>query len=492
VSAPLHIVSPAQPLERVLSTLNVDGSRRWIRPRPSGGPWLARRRAVAWVLIAIFVALPYVRIGGKPAILLDLPRRAFTLFGGTFHATDTFLFMLLFLSLGILIFLVTALFGRVWCGWGCPQTVYLEFVFRPIERWIEKGFRGSLDLDRRKGPHLRRLVKNGIYLVLAAFLAHVFLAYFVGVDTLAQWVRRSPVEHPTGFLIMLGTTAAVFLDFAWFREQTCLVACPYGRLQSVMLDRRSLIVGYDVRRGEPRAKGAKQRPTGAGDCIDCQMCVMTCPTGIDIREGLQMECIHCTQCMDACDTVMDKIGRPRGLIRYSSRDALEGRGASLLRPRVLLYPAALAVTLGLFAWNLGARPAAEVTLLRGIGAPYRTEADGSVSNQVRIKIANQAGGERRYRLALEDAPGAKLIAPINPFPVPAGATRTTTVFVVLPDQGLPDGELDVRFLVDDGEGFSHRFEWELVGPEPDEHDRHDGHDGHDGDGNPIRAPGGDE
>lgn len=479
MSTPFRILS--QPPERVLSTLNADGSRRWIRPRPSSGPWLARRRAVAWALIAIFVSLPYLRIAGKPAILLDLPRRAFTLFGTTFHATDTYLFMLLFLSAGIMIFFVTALFGRIWCGWGCPQTVYLEFVFRPIERWVEKGFRGSLDFDRRKGPHVRRLVKNAIYLGLAGFLAHVFLAYFVGVDTLAQWVQRSPVEHPTSFLIMLGTTGAIFFDFAWFREQTCLVACPYGRLQSVMLDRRSLIVGYDTVRGEPRAKGTKQRAAGAGDCIDCQMCVTTCPTGIDIREGLQMECIHCTQCMDACDTVMDKVGTPRGLIRYSSRDGLEGRKASLLRPRVLLYPAALAVTLGLFAWNVGARPHAEITLLRSIGAPYQSAPDGRVTNQVRIKIANQSGSERRYRIALEDAPGAHLIAPINPFPVAAGATGTTTVFVVLPAAGLPGGESAVRFLVDDGQGFSAHVAWELVGPSPgeDEGDEHKpGDDGH--------------
>lgn len=452
---------------RVLSTLNVDGSRRWIRPKPSPGRYLARRRGLAWVLMAVFIALPYLRIGGRPAVLLDLPRREFTLLGGTFLATDTFLFMLLFMSLLIGVFLVTALLGRVWCGWACPQTVYLEFVFRPIERWLEGGFRGSLDLDRRPGLHPRRLLKYVIYAAIATFLAHVFLAYFVGVETLADWVRRSPVEHPTPFILMLGTTALVFFDFAYFREQTCLVACPYGRLQSVMLDRRSLVVGYDARRGEPRMKGAKTRPRTAGDCIDCQMCVLTCPTGIDIRDGLQMECIHCTQCMDACDAVMDKVGKPRGLIRYSSRDALEQKPAGLLRPRVLLYPAVLAVTLGTFAWSLGTQADTDVTMLRGIGAPYRLEQDSGAVNQVRIKITNRRDAERRYRIELLDAPGTRLIAPINPLPVPGHETRETSVFAVLPGGGMPHGGMPVRFRVAEENGrFVVTKPYELVGPEP--------------------------
>lgn len=460
--------SPARlpaPADRVLSTLNVDGSRRWIRPRPSPGPWWRRRRAVAWVLMIVFLALPYVRIAGKPAILLDLPRRQFTLFGVTFLPTDTLLFMLLFASAGLAIFLATALLGRVWCGWGCPQTVYLEFLFRPIERWLEGGPRGSAELDRRHAwLHPRRLAKYAIYGVLALVLAHTFLAYFVGVETLLVWVRRSPVEHPTSFLVMAGTAVAVFLDFAWFREQTCLVACPYGRLQSVLLDRRSLIVGYDAARGEPRAKGVRERVAGAGDCVDCTLCVQTCPTGIDIREGLQMECIHCTQCMDACDAVMAKIGKPTGLIRYSSRDALERRPAGLLRPRVVVYPALLLLAFGTLVWQLGAHPAADVTLLRGLGAPFSIQPDGSVANQVRIKVVNRGGAPRAYRIALERAPEARLIAPINPLRVPAGAVRTATVFVVTPPGAIDDGEREVAFRIADDARFDATFEWELVGP----------------------------
>jgi cytochrome c oxidase accessory protein FixG len=460
---------PAHPPLRVLSTLNEDGSRRYIRPKPSAGKFLTRRQVVAYALMFVFFIIPYLRMSGKPLILLDLPHRKFMLFGTTFLPTDTLLFMLLFVSIAIGIFLLTALFGRVWCGWACPQTVYMEFLFRPLERLLEGGRSGSLRMDQQKGLSARRLLKYAVYLVLALFLAHTFLAYFVGVEQLARWVRRSPFEHPTSFLVMAGTTALIFFDFTWFREQTCLVACPYGRLQSVLLDRQSLIVGYDSRRGEPRGKHIKDRPATAGDCIDCQACVVTCPTGIDIRDGLQMECIHCTQCADACDAVMTKIGKPIGLIRYSSRDGLEGKPKHLLRPRVVLYPLALTVALGLLGYNLAIRQNAEVTILRGIGAPFTFETDGNVVNQIRVKVRNREDSERSYRIELLGAERAQLIAPDNPMVVGAGQSATTTVFVVLPPGEFHDGERHVTFRILNGAGFTGEFPYELVGPERDEH-----------------------
>ncbi len=452
------------PGERVLPTLNVDGSRRWIRPKPSPGPWWRRRRTVAYALMLVFLIVPYLKMNDRPLMLFDLPRRRFDLFGTTFLPTDTVLFQLLFLSAVIAIFLFTALLGRVWCGWGCPQTVYMEFVFRPIERWIEGGHLGSRRLDDRRGPHLRRFLKYAIYIVVATVLAHTFLGYFVGVETLARWVRLSPVEHPTAFLVMLGTTALVFFDFAYFREQTCLVACPYGRLQSVLLDRRSIVVAYDARRGEPRGKGAVARAAGAGDCVDCGLCVQTCPTGIDIRQGLQMECIHCTQCMDACDAVMAKVKRPPGLIRYASRDAIEGKRSAWLRPRVVLYPLAMCLSLGLFVWLLGTRAAADVTLLGPHGAPYVVEQDGSIVNQVRVKITNRSAHDRRYAIALEGAPGARLVSPLNPLPVAAGEVGQTSVFVISSLDAFTGGERRATIRIDDGAGFEQVFPHRLLGP----------------------------
>jgi cytochrome c oxidase accessory protein FixG len=375
--------------------------------------------------------------------------------------------MLFVLSAMLAVFLVTALFGRVWCGWACPQTVYMEFLFRPVERWIEGGWRGRERITVRH-PLPRRITKWVIFAALSFVLAHVFLAYFVPVGELLQWMRRSPVEHPTSFLIVLGTTALVLFDFGWFREQTCLVACPYGRLQSALLDRRSLIVGYDARRGEPRARRGPQREAGAGDCVDCRSCVLTCPTGIDIREGLQMECIHCTQCMDACDYVMTKIGRPTGLIRYASQDGLDGRASRRLRPRVVLYPAALALCVTLLVVGLSTRTHPDVTLLHGLGVAYTRGEGDAVVNQVRIKVANRTATTGHYRIALLGAPEATMIVPIDPMPVAPGAMATQSVFVSLPPGAFRAGERAVRFRISDERGWSETLPYRLVGPEPGE------------------------
>jgi cytochrome c oxidase accessory protein FixG len=450
---------------RVLPTLNEDGSRYWLRPRPSHGPKWRVRQVVAYGLMLLFFLIPHLRMRGRPLVLLDLPRREFTLLGYTFLPTDTLLLMLLLASGVLTIFLLTALFGRVWCGWACPQTVYMEFLFRPIERLLEGGRTGSLAIDRdprRVQP--RRLLKHVVYLALALFLAHTFLAYFVGVEQLAQWVRRSPVEHPTSFFVMALTTGMIFWDFAYFREQTCTIACPYGRLQSVLLDKSSLIVAYDPTRGEPRTKG-RAKAAGAGDCIDCSACVHTCPTGIDIRNGLQMECIHCTQCADACDDIMLKVGKPVGLIRYSSQDALAGKPPRILRARTVLYPLAFTLFFGGFVFALVTRSPADVTLLGGLGAPFTTEANGDVVNQVRIKIANRTGEDHEYTIAYMDEPGARLIAPENPVRVAAGHNLTTTVFVVQPADRFAGGERRVRFRLSDGAEFSREFAWRLLGPE---------------------------
>jgi len=264
------------------------------------------------------------------------------------------------------------------------------------------------------------------------------------------------------------TTSAIMFDFSFFREQTCVVACPYGRWQSALLDRQSLIVAYDRNRGEPRARG-KVKLAGAGDCIDCGACVTTCPTGIDIRDGLQMECIHCTQCADACDEIMRRVERPEGLIRYTSRAALEGERVHKLRPRVVLYPLALAGSFGGFLFALGTKAPADITMLRGKGEPYAIEADGRVANQVRVKIANRSRADHQYSIRVDGIEGGSIIAPMNPLPVAAGHTEVATLFVMLPPQAFHDGERRVDFVIGDGAGFVDTVSYELVGPEHDEH-----------------------
>lgn len=419
---------------------------------------------VGYALIAFFVTLPHLRWMGKPLILLDVPRREFTLLGTTFLPTDTLLLMLLLGSAVIAIFLFSAMFGRVWCGWGCPQTVYMEFVFRPIERLLEGGRSGSLALDKASGVMSpRRVLKYLIYIPLCLALAHTFLAYFVGTDTLAAWVRLSPADHPTPFIVMAVTTALIFIDFGWFREQTCLIACPYGRWQSALIDERSLIVAYDVKRGEPRRAG-KERGPDAGDCVACNACVFTCPTGIDIRNGLQMECVHCTQCMDACDHVMVALHKPKGLIRYASQEGLAGRDSGLLRPRVVIYSLALLITLSGLAITLSTRKAAEVILLRSSSEPYRIEADGRVANQLRVKIVNRSNAAQRYTVTVTGLDGGSIIAPELPLAIAVGAQRTTSLFLIAPFSVFRAGRHAIQLRVSDGAAFSTDLPFVLLGP----------------------------
>jgi cytochrome c oxidase accessory protein FixG len=299
---------------------------------------------------------------------------------------------------------------------------------------------------------------------VSAFLANTFLAYFVGWGQLLEWMTSSPTNHPLAFGIMLGTTLLMFFDFGWFREQTCILACPYGRFQSVLLDRNSLIVGYDTKRGEPRAKWRKKEERTAGDCIDCHLCVSTCPTGIDIREGLQMECIHCTQCIDACDEVMDRIGLDRGLIRYTSQAELESGTRRFFRPRVFIYTAILLVMFGAFTFTLAGKSSADVTVLRGLGAPFSTLQTGEISNQIRIKVANRTDEERSYTIELVDASELGLVAPENPLVVGPGATEMTAAFITAPASAFTAGEAPVTIRVSDGVDFETEFDYRILGP----------------------------
>ena len=447
--------------ERVLPTLNADGTRRRIRPRLYEGPRLTGRRRVAWALMALFAGIPWVEVGGKPLVLLDVPRREFTFLGRTFLPTDGVLLMLLLLSIFVAVIWTTALVGRAWCGWACPQTVYMEFLFRPIERLFEGKRESQLRLDR-EGLGARRIAKNVVFLLVACVLANVFLSYFVGARTLLAWMRLSPLEHWSPFVIVGATTALVFLDFAYFREQMCTVVCPYARIQSVLLDQSSLIVGYDRPRGEPRAKGKPR--ADRGDCIDCGACVAACPTGIDIREGLQLECIACAQCADACDTIMLKVNKPAGLIRYGSQRALENHEKTrLFRPRVVIYPVLLAVLLGALVALGSSRPRADVTVLRGIGAPFTLDGD-SVTGELRVKVANRTNASARYRIELVGAPSVHLIAPENPLEVAAGSQRTTAMFTVAPRAAFSAGRCELSVRVSDGHGMRQDLPYRLLGP----------------------------
>ncbi len=455
--------------EHVLSTLESDGSRRWLYPLLSKGRFWKRRRVVAYLLAVVFIALPHLSIGGKPPILLDVAAREFTLLGTTFLATDTLLLAFGMLLVFFTIVLATAIGGRLWCGWACPQTVYMEFLFRPIDRFFE-GTSGKGGRPKRPLTGLRQLGRWAVYLAICMLLAHTFLAYFVGVDALARWIRTPPWDHPTAFLVMAVTTGLMMFHFLFFREQLCLIACPYGRFQSVMLDRRSLIVAYDYNRGEPRKKGRRDLPISsgetAGDCIDCHRCVAVCPTGIDIRDGLQLECVNCTQCIDACDDVMDRVGRPRGLIRYDSQDGIDGKPGSIFRARTIIYPLLLLIVGGLFLATLGTKYAFDARLIRAPGNPF-TRIDGAqVRNTLRLRLVNRSSEAQAYQItAIEPADVALQV--IEPDKLNLEVGQSTMIPLVVdfhPRLTARQGHVDALLNVTDSTGNSRQLSYRLLGP----------------------------
>lgn len=421
-----------------VTTIRADGSRPFLYPADAQGRFTTARRVSAVFLIALYLSLPWWKLNGYPAVFLDVAERRFHLFGLTLAAQDLWLLFFLITGAGFSLFFLTALLGRVWCGWACPQTVFLDHVYRPIERWIDGDALARRRLAAAPWSFAklgRRAAKHAVYFIVSAVIAHLFLAYFVSIPTVWTMMRSAPVANWTAFAFIAAFTGILYFNFAWFREQLCIVICPYGRIQSALIDDHSLVIGYDAARGEPRGRSHQQRdpsyhfagpadrpaapfivpafaavkesaaavvarPAQTGDCVDCLRCVHVCPTGIDIRQGLQMECIGCTACIDACDDVMTRLHRPRGLIRYDSQHAFNGRPAGWWRPRLAVYGVLLLAGAMMTAWALSTIRPANLGLIRITGAPYIVDAL-SVRNQFFVRIVNKRNVPARFVVRLE-------------------------------------------------------------------------------------------
>jgi cytochrome c oxidase accessory protein FixG len=439
VTDPVHL-----PILEAKSSLRADGSRDFVHPADVKGRFAGARRVTFVALILVWLALPWIRIGSHPAVFLDVDRRQFFLFGATFNAQDIWLVFFLVTGLVFGLVYVTALLGRVFCGWACPQTVFLEGVYRPIERLIE-GPRAKR-LRRNAGPITlekvgRKAAKHALFVVASVLVAHIFLGYFVSFPKVYEMVRGQPSAHPEAFAWAMGTTLVFYGNFAWFREQMCVIVCPYGRLQSVLIDNDSLVIGYDERRGEPRGKPSDEH----GDCVDCDRCVVVCPTGIDIRNGLQLDCIACTACIDACDEVMDRLKRPRGLVRYDSLSGLRGTARRVLRPRLYVYTALLLLGLVVATFAFRKHSDFEANLLRLAGLPYVLEGN-QVRNAFEVHLVNKRPTTETFVLEPEAVPGLAFVVPIREATLDSLASTRLPVFVTI-DRAAFHGDFAIHLRV---------------------------------------------
>lgn len=375
-----------------IATIGADGKRSWIYPKKPKGKLYSARTLVSYGFLVVFFIMPWIKISGHPFMLLNVIERKFVLFGIAFFPQDFFLFVLAMLTFVVFIALFTALFGRLWCGWACPQTVFMEMVFRKIEYWIEGDMQQQKALDKREWDSYkasRKISKHLIFFIIAFIISNTFLMYIIGVDEWKHIVSDDFSKHTAGFISILVFTGVFYGVYARFREQVCIVVCPYGRLQGVLLDPNSVIVGYDYKRGEPRGKLTKATEIQTGDCIDCHQCVQVCPTGIDIRNGTQLECINCTACIDVCNSIMTKINKPEGLIRYTSENAIKKGIKFKVTPRIIGYSVVLSVLFITLITLLVLRTDIETTVLRTPGLLYQKTDDKHISNIFNIQLVNK-------------------------------------------------------------------------------------------------------
>jgi len=459
-----------QSFRNSVATVNAKGERNFLFPKKPKGKLYNRRTLVSLLFLVTFFTVPFIKVEDEPLFLFNVIEGKFILFGQIFWPQDFFIFAIGFLAFMVFIVVFTVVFGRVFCGWVCPQTVLMEMVFRKIEYWIDGDAQAQRRLKEMKWNAYKirkRTMKIAAFYAVSFLIANFFLSYIIGMDSLVLIIREGIAKHLGTFLSVVGFATVFFFVYYWFREQVCLVVCPYGRLQGVLLDKKSMVVAYDYNRGEPRNKPKKASiDLSQGDCIDCLACVRVCPTGIDIRNGTQLECVNCTACIDACNAIMDKINKPLGLIRIDSEENISGGKKTKINARLVAYSFVLIALIGFLAFLIISRRDIDATVLRTAGQLYQQQPDGRISNLYNIKLANKTRKDIPVQLKLEGIEGEIQVIG-NALRVPKESHFQSPFFVKIKPSELKKRKTRISIAVYQGNKLLKSDETTFVAPESD-------------------------
>lgn len=438
-----------------VATVDKEGKRVWMFPKKPKGALYNKRTLLSVLYLAVFFGMPFVKYDGHPIFLINILERKFILFGQIFWPQDFFIFGLGMVLFIVFIALFTVVFGRIFCGWMCPQTIFMEMVFRRVEYLIE-GDKGAQETLARAQWNAAKILKKGTkwvaFWLISFLIANTFLAYIIGIEELKKIVTGPFSEHAGGFVSIFIFTTVFFFVYSWFREQVCTVVCPYGRMQGVLLDRNTIVVAYDHVRGEPRGKYKKTQERQIGDCIDCHQCVAVCPTGIDIRNGTQLECVNCTACIDVCNNMMDAVGLPRDLIRYASENAITTGKQVRFTGRMKVYTAVMIVLAAVLTFLLVSRTDVGVNVLRTPGQLYQEQPNNQISNLYNYKLLNKTYHDKQLSFKLEGVDGTIKIVGDDQLVVKPESDRSGTMFVYIDSKDIKQRKTKIDIGVyEDGE-----------------------------------------
>ncbi len=451
-----------------IATVDAKGHRNWIFAQKPKGKLYNIRTIVSNIFFIIFFTLPFIHVNGRPFFLFNVTEAKFILFGKVFWPQDFFIFGLTMITFVVFIILFTAAFGRLFCGWVCPQTVFMEMFFRKLEYFIEGDAPRQKQLAKQPwtgNKIFRKVLKHVVFYLMSFVIANFFLSYIIGVKELWKIITEPVSQHVGGLFSLMIFSAVFYGVYAWFREQACTVVCPYGRLQGVLLDRNSMIVAYDYKRGEPRGKYDKRETREIGDCIDCYQCVRVCPTGIDIRNGTQLECVGCTACIDACNSVMDKIDKPRGLVRYASENGIAEGEKLHYTTRMKLYTLLLFILVSILSILLFTRKDIDATIMRTPGQLFQERGTDSVTNLYNIKVANKTMKEVPLQMKLEGINGGiEIVGSHHIITVQKEGQGAGSFFVVLPKNLIHQRKSTIRIGLYEGDKKLDEIRTSFLGP----------------------------